>query len=77
MGMGVDESGEDGSVAEIDNDGILGNGGILAKRGDLVPLDDDVDMASHLRTLTIDESSGFDDIGLIRRSDDGQKKETS
>jgi hypothetical protein len=37
MGVNVDETGEDGLVAQIDKDGIFGNGGLFTDRRYLIP----------------------------------------
>ena len=53
---------------EIEDDGILRNGGFFTDRGYFVPLDNDDDIVAHLRTLAIDQTPGFDGKHLIRRS---------
>jgi hypothetical protein len=74
--MNVDETGKDGLVAKIDEDGIFGDGGLFTDRNDLVPLDDDYDVTADLGVPSIDQTSGFKRVCLIRRSDNGKRKET-
>ncbi len=64
--MGVDEPGEHCFVAEVDDHGVLGNGGVFVKRDNLIPLDDHDDILTDLIAPAVDQPPGFDNIGLIR-----------
>ena len=44
MGMNVDESGEDGLVAEVDQSRVFRNGRFFTDRRYLIPLDNDDDV---------------------------------
>jgi len=76
MGVNVDEAGEDGLVAEVDQSGVFRNGRLFTDRRYLIPLDNDDDVTAGPGVLAVDQTTGLKLVNLIRRSKNGQKKET-